>query len=745
MHVRFWGTRGSISAPGRNTATYGGNTACLEVNAGDGTLIVLDCGTGARELGLRLARERPNPLRLHLLIGHTHWDHIQGFPFFVPAFLPGAEINVYAPLGFQRGLEEAMAGQMEYSYFPVKLRELRSRMHFTELDEGSFRIGEVHVETQYLNHTAPTIAYRLTHGGATLAYVTDHEPFWRPTDGILRHPGDQRHVAFIRGADLVVHDAQYSDEEYRSKIGWGHSTVEYATDVALAAGARRLALFHHDPAHDDATVTMLEARVRARVVAARGSLDVFAAREGMELVVDGAGGARTTVVGSALERRAIAGARVLVVSANESDVAAIGDVLADDDLLMMRMRDVASTRAGIGDGVPDLAIVDMELPDGDGLTLIPVLREVSGRLDFPIIFMVAVAETERLLTGLAEASFDVLPKPFSPPMLRARIRAWLSRTLNGGPSRRRRRGALAPGAEAPSFAELIAPMPLFRSLARDDRERLVADTTDHHYVPGQDIIREGDPSDRVFVVVSGRVRVLETSPETQTEVLLAELGPGEVFGELGILREQPRSATVVAVETTHCLIVPQRDFLRSVTGAPGLAVGLLRMIAGRLGDADRRLARYAPDPLTGLASRRAFHDQYRRCAAAARRERTGVLMLVLDVPQLNAVNSRYGYTVGDDVLRAVADALMEATRATDLVGRVGTDEFAVLLVDARPNDVGAITGRVQAKLADLAHKRELPLEVVCKIGVAYRESPPDTADELLRAASADMQRPKPSA
>jgi DNA-binding response OmpR family regulator len=179
-------------------------------------------------------------------------------------------------------------------------------------------------------------------------------------------------------------------------------------------------------------------------------------------------------VGSALERRAIAGARVLVVSANESDVAAIGDVLADDDLLMMRMRDVATTRAGIGDGVPDLAIVDMELPDGDGLTLIPVLREVSGRLDFPIIFMVAVAETERLLSGLAEASFDVLPKPFSPPMLRARIRAWLSRTLNGGPSRRRRRGALMPEAEAPSFSELLAAMPLFRSLARDDRERLLA-------------------------------------------------------------------------------------------------------------------------------------------------------------------------------------------------------------------------------------------------------------------------------
>src|SRR2546430_7692497 len=115
------------------------------------------------------------PPRLHLFIGHTHWDHIQGFPFFVPAFVPGAELNIYAPLGFQRGLEEAMAGRMEYSYFPVKLRDLRSRIHFTELDEGFFRVGDVLIETQYLNHTAPTIAYRISSGGASIAYATDHE------------------------------------------------------------------------------------------------------------------------------------------------------------------------------------------------------------------------------------------------------------------------------------------------------------------------------------------------------------------------------------------------------------------------------------------------------------------------------------------------------------------------------------------------------------------------------------------
>ena len=281
MYVRFWGTRGSIASPGEGTARYGGNTSCVEVRAEDGTVIVLDCGTGARELGLHLVRTLPSPMRLHLFIGHTHWDHIQGFPFFVPAFLPGSELNVYAPLGFQQSLEEAMAGQMEYSYFPVKLRDLRSRIHFTELEEGFFRVGDVLVETQYLNHTAPTIAYRMSSGGATVAYVTDHEPFWKSEDGVLHHPGDQRHISFMRGADLVIHDAQYTHEEYANRLGWGHSTVEYATDVALAAGVKRLALFHHDPGHND---DMIDRLVAAATPCAREmGVELFAAREGLAI------------------------------------------------------------------------------------------------------------------------------------------------------------------------------------------------------------------------------------------------------------------------------------------------------------------------------------------------------------------------------------------------------------------------------------------------------------------------------
>jgi len=177
MHVRFWGTRGSIPTPGHRTAIYGGNTSCVEIRTNDGTNLVLDCGTGIRVLGLDMLR-RPGPHRIHLLVGHTHWDHIQGFPFFTPAFLPGTELNIYGSAAFQRSLEDSLSGQMQYSYFPVKLGDLASRIHYTELEEGFFRIGDVLVETQYLNHTAPTIASRISADEATVTYITDHEPFW---------------------------------------------------------------------------------------------------------------------------------------------------------------------------------------------------------------------------------------------------------------------------------------------------------------------------------------------------------------------------------------------------------------------------------------------------------------------------------------------------------------------------------------------------------------------------------------
>src|SRR5881397_2384629 len=388
MRIRFWGTRGSIAAPGASTARYGGNTSCVEVRASDGTVIVLDCGTGARELGLHLAQTMPQPIRLHLFIGHTHWDHIQGFPFFVPAFLPGSELN-----------------------------------------EGFFRVGGVLVETQFLNHTAPTIAYRMTSDGATIAYATDHEPFWNASGRVSQHPGDERHIAFLKGANLVIHDAQYTDAEYRDKVGWGHSSIEYAVDVALAAGVERLVLFHHDPAHDDDTMDRMEAMARDHVGRRGQALDVLAAREGLELEVRGSSAAPDMAEASALQHRQIVGGRVLLVSANEPEVAEIEEVLSDDGLVFLRETDLRAALSRGPELVPDIAIIDRELLDGDDDSSLDVLRDRLGRRNFPIVVLAnSSIPSDAVFRG--EASWtDYLPKPFSPPMLRTRVRAWLARTL----------------------------------------------------------------------------------------------------------------------------------------------------------------------------------------------------------------------------------------------------------------------------------------------------------------------------
>jgi diguanylate cyclase (GGDEF)-like protein len=737
-----------VAAPGEGTARYGGNTSCTELRAPDGTVIVLDCGTGARELGMHLTQTLKPPIHLHLFIGHTHWDHIQGFPFFVPAFMPGVELNVYAPLGFQQSLEEAMAGQMEYSYFPVKLRDLRSRIHFTELEEGFFRVGDVLVETQYLNHTAPTIAYRMTCGGTTVAYVTDHEPFWKNEGGILRHPGDQRHVAFMKDADLVIHDAQYTEEEFRTRIGWGHSTVEYAVDVAMAAGVKRVALFHHDPTHDDTMMARMETDARARVAAAGGRLDVFAAREGMELTLSGEGRALPVADVSALRRRLIAGARVLVVTSDDAQVTTIEDVLAEDGMVALPVPDMRAALTRGSEHLPDLAIIDGSLPPADGVELIPALRARMSRANFPILLL-----TDRP-DGAADrpehGATDFLAKPYSPPMLRARVRAWLARTLvsfDGQPEIEERPAAPEPPREDQAttqtlLASILASVPLFRKCSPEQLNILVRHATEQVYPSGHVVTRQGEPPEHLWVLLSGRVRVVEATTDGQAEMLLGEIGKSEIFGELGILRDQPRSATVIAVDRTHCLVLRHRDFLTVLEESTELANAILRVLANRLYDADRKLARYAPDPLTGLASRRAFYEQYRRLAAGARRRKTGLLLMALDVLKLKAVNDGFGYALGDEVLRTVADALVESTRTTDVIARYGGDEFAVLLLDAQPTDVEIVIARVRDKLAALGTQRRLPVTVECSTGVAWSQNPPDTAEEFLREADRDMQEKK---
>lgn len=286
MQVRFWGTRGSIPAPGSTTIRYGGNTACVELRSNSGAHLVLDCGTGARLLGRQMVEQSQRdgqPASGVLLIGHTHWDHIQGLPFFAPLFQDGTTWDVYGPRGLNESIAQTLAGQMQYQYFPVTLEQLAARVTFHDLVEGTFEIGDMRVTTQYLNHPALTLGYRIEADGVSVVYSCDQEPFDPAlADGgeIPAEGADGRHVMFMAGADLIIHDAQYRPEEYRNRRGWGHSTSDYAIAVAGAAKARTLVLFHHDPDHDDDTVDAMLAAGQAQAARTGYPRSVVAAAEG---------------------------------------------------------------------------------------------------------------------------------------------------------------------------------------------------------------------------------------------------------------------------------------------------------------------------------------------------------------------------------------------------------------------------------------------------------------------------------
>src|SRR5438270_2079634 len=252
MRVTFWGTRGSVPTPGPSTVRYGGNTACVAVETNAGAFIIFDSGTGIRELGLNLARQG-GPVSAHLMLGHTHWDHISGFPFFTPLFVPGNHVTIYGARDLDRSLRDVLAGQMHYTYFPVPLGDLRADIEFSELEEGEIKIEDALVRTHYLNHTAVCMGYRVEADGVAVAYITDHEGYGLSdaqngragagARGGFAHGGDRRLVKFLGGVDLLIQDAQYTPEEYPAHRGLGHSSTDYVTDVAVVAGARRIALF----------------------------------------------------------------------------------------------------------------------------------------------------------------------------------------------------------------------------------------------------------------------------------------------------------------------------------------------------------------------------------------------------------------------------------------------------------------------------------------------------------------------
>jgi phosphoribosyl 1,2-cyclic phosphodiesterase len=247
MKVTLWGTRGSLAAPGPETLRYGGNTSCVEVRGDDGTILVLDAGTGIRCLGETLGPEAP---RIDLLLTHLHMDHIQGLGFFEPLNRPDQEVHIWGPPSITLDLRSRLARYLSPPLFPVRLRDLPCRLTLHNVPLDGFEIGGLQIAAASVLHPGPTVGYRITENGASMAYLPDHEPAL----GVDHFPGERDWTSgfeLAAEADLLIHDAQYTPAEYVDHVGWGHSSLPQAIAFATRAGVKRLVPFHHDPAHAD--------------------------------------------------------------------------------------------------------------------------------------------------------------------------------------------------------------------------------------------------------------------------------------------------------------------------------------------------------------------------------------------------------------------------------------------------------------------------------------------------------------
>ncbi|TFG62925.1 MAG: MBL fold metallo-hydrolase [Spirochaetales bacterium] len=304
MKIKIWGVRGSIPCPGLETVYFGGNTACLELRFEDlDRFIIIDAGSGIRTLGNWIMKnELPKgPINTQIFITHTHWDHIMGFPFFVPIYVPGTKLTIYGPVTYEDdGLDKIIGGQLSYRYFPVRQSELAADINYVPMKERSMDLGDgIWVTSKYLNHPILCLGYRFEYKGKVFCTAYDTEPFRNVFPSDPDSPDydeaafeegeraakeeNEKIMGFLQGADLLIHDSQYTREEYKKdKMGWGHSHFEWVINTAHRAKVKKVLFFHHDPLRTDEQLTELIEKYE-RLVKGKTTMQIAIAREGEEL------------------------------------------------------------------------------------------------------------------------------------------------------------------------------------------------------------------------------------------------------------------------------------------------------------------------------------------------------------------------------------------------------------------------------------------------------------------------------
>lgn len=298
MHLKFWGTRGSVPTPGKSTIRYGGNTPCVELRLSNGELIILDAGTGIRNLGEKLI-ENGESIKAYVLISHPHWDHIQGFPFFKPAFVSGNELTIIGGEIEKMTLAKMIADQMNKIYFPIQLTDLKATIKFRAIAEEEFPVFGANVKTIFVNHPSFAIGYKIIHNSKSVVYISDNEPFDKKVAQSIRNvekiiidkyshsKGDpnQRIFDFIHDVDILIHDATYTPEEYVDRVGWGHSHYLFTLKAAAEGKVKKLVLFHHDPSHNDDKIDEILKTCRKEIRNRNYKFECVAAAEGLEIEI----------------------------------------------------------------------------------------------------------------------------------------------------------------------------------------------------------------------------------------------------------------------------------------------------------------------------------------------------------------------------------------------------------------------------------------------------------------------------